>query len=108
MQNRAAQRNFRERQKEYVHDLERQVDALKMEIAKLHENYQGLLKAVAAPRVSQWAGQLSPASLDGALDYVGSVDGLDSSRKAAKAAVDESLFAVGLNRGGYQGGLSYV
>jgi hypothetical protein len=71
VQNRAAQRNFRERQKEYVLGLERQVETLKMEIAKLHENYQGLLKAVAAPRLSQqWPReQLSPASLDGGPDY---------------------------------------
>ena len=42
VQNRAAQRSFRERQKEYVHDLESQVDQLKSEIHQLHENYQGL------------------------------------------------------------------
>jgi len=77
VQNRAAQRSFRERQKEYVHDLEHQVEQLKGEISKLHENYQGLLKAVASgPRIPQWSGEVSPVSLDD-LEYNGSVDGME-------------------------------
>jgi hypothetical protein len=77
VQNRAAQRSFRERQKEYVHDLEHQVEQLKGEISKLHENYQELLKAVTSgPRIPQWSGEMSPASLDD-LEYSGSVDGMD-------------------------------
>lgn len=78
VQNRAAQRSFRERQKEYVHDLEHQVEELKGEISKLHENYQDLLKAVtSAPRIpqTQWSGDLSPATSLDELEYNGSVDG---------------------------------
>jgi hypothetical protein len=78
IQNRAAQRSFRERQKEYVYDLEKQVDSLKAEISKLHENYQELLKAVtSAPRIPQstWSGDLSPATSFDELEYNGSVDG---------------------------------
>ena len=62
-----------------MHDLEQQVEQLKGEISKLHENYQELLKAVTAgPRIPQWTGgDLSPASLDD-LEYNGSVvDGMD-------------------------------
>lgn len=96
MQNRAAQRNFRERQKEYILDLERQVERLKAEISRLHDNYHGLLKATVAPRISQrarQAGQMLPACLD-ELEYGSLVDGLDS----RKAVVDKSsLFPVGLN-----------
>ena len=76
VQNRAAQRSFRERQKEYVHDLESQVDQLKGEIGKLHANYQDLLKAVTSqPRIPQWSGDLSPATSLDELEYTGSVEG---------------------------------
>lgn len=76
VQNRAAQRSFRERQKEYVHDLEHQVEQLKGEIGKLHENYQDLLKAVtSAPSIPQWSGDLSPATSLDELEYNGSIDG---------------------------------
>jgi len=97
VQNRAAQRSFRERQKEYVHDLEQQVDQLKGEIGKLHENYQDLLKAVtSAPRIPQWSGDLSPAtSLD---EYSGSVDG--SSLEPIK--VEENTWPVSVDKD-YQG-----
>jgi hypothetical protein len=101
VQNRAAQRSFRERQKEYVHDLENQVDQLKGEINKLHENYQGLLKSVtSAPRMPQWSGDLSPAtSLDELeLEYSGSVDG--SSLEPIK--VEGNLWPVNVERD-YQG-----
>jgi len=74
VQNRAAQRSFRERQKEYVHDLEHQVEELKGEIGKLHANYQSLLKSVtSAPRIPQW--ELSPATTLDELEYSGEVDG---------------------------------
>jgi len=101
VQNRAAQRSFRERQKEYVHDLEHQVEQLKGEINKLHENYQGLLKSVtSAPRIPQWSGDLSPAtSLDELeLDYSGSVDG--SSLEPIK--VEGNLWPQNMERD-YQG-----
>jgi hypothetical protein len=64
VQNRAAQRSFRERQKEYVHDLELQVESLKGEISKLHEGYREMLRAVtSAPRMVPPMGYLdSPAS----------------------------------------------
>ena len=100
VQNRAAQRSFRERQKEYVHDLEHQVEQLKAEISKLHENYQELLKAVTAgPRIPQWSGEMSPASLDD-LEYNGSVDGMESVK------IEGNLWPVGSDRD-YQG-LLYV
>ena len=79
VQNRAAQRSFRERQKEYVHDLEHQVELLKGEIGKMQDNYQDLVKAVTSqPRLSQgeWSGDLSPATSLDELEYGGSsVDG---------------------------------
>jgi len=100
VQNRAAQRSFRERQKEYVHDLEHQVEQLKGEISKLHENYQELLKAVTSgPRIPQWSGEVSPASLDD-LEYNGSVDGMDSIK------MEGNMWPLASDRD-YQG-LSYV
>jgi hypothetical protein len=98
VQNRAAQRSFRERQKEYVHDLEHQVEELKGEITKLHENYQELLKAVtSAPRIPQWSADVSPASLDD-LDYNGSVDG----RAMEPIKVEGNFWPVSTERN-YQG-----
>jgi hypothetical protein len=99
VQNRAAQRSFRERQKEYVHDLEHQVEQLKGEISKLHENYQDLLKAVtSAPRIPQWSADLSPATSLDDYEYNGSVDG--SSMEPIK--VEGSMWNVSLDRD-YQG-----
>ena len=92
VQNRAAQRSFRERQKEYVHDLEHQVEQLKGEISKLHENYQELLKAVtSAPRIQQWSADMSPTSLDD-LEYNGSVD------EMSPVKVEGNLWPVELSR----------
>jgi hypothetical protein len=76
VQNRAAQRSFRERQKEYVHDLEHQVEQLKDEISKLHESYQELLKVVSVgQRIPQWSADLSPAMTE-ELDF-NEADGLE-------------------------------
>jgi hypothetical protein len=83
-----------------VHDLEHQVEHLKAEISKLHENYQELLTAVTAgPRIPQWSGEMSPASLDD-LEYNGSVDGMDSVK------IEGNLWPLGSDRD-YQG-LLYV
>lgn len=99
VQNRAAQRSFRERQKEYVHDLEHQVEQLKGEISKLHENYQELLKAVtSAPRIPQWSAELSPATSLDDLEYTGSVDG----NGLEPIKVERNTWDVGLERD-YQG-----
>lgn len=64
VQNRAAQRSFRERQKEYVHELEHQVAVLKGEIGKLHEDYRVLSRAVtSAPAIqAPHQGEGSPAT----------------------------------------------
>ena len=72
-----------------MHDLENQVEHLKGEISKLHENYQELLKAVtSAPRIPQWSADVSPASVDD-LEYNGSVG------EMSPVKVEGNLWPVG-------------